>query len=159
VPACDDALADDTSEGTLMTQPVVSQLRLVVEVEDFDEAVTFYRDVLGLPEELSVAGDGDARVMILEAGRATLELANRAQTELIDAVEVGERCSPKFRVALEVADSPAATDRVVKAGARLLAAPRETPWRSLNARLAAPGDIQLTLFQELEPDEGRPARP
>jgi catechol 2,3-dioxygenase-like lactoylglutathione lyase family enzyme len=142
-----------------MTEPAVSQLRLVVEVEDFDEAVAFYRDVLGLPEELSVEGDGDARVMILDAGRATLELANRAQTEMIDAVEVGKRCSPKFRVALEVADSRTTTDRVVHAGARLLAAPRETPWRSLNARLAAPGDIQLTLFQELEPDEARPARP
>jgi predicted enzyme related to lactoylglutathione lyase len=134
-----------------MPEPAVSQLRLVVEVGDFDEAVAFYRDVLGLSQELSVQGDGDARVMILAAGRATLELANRAQTEMIDAVEVGERCSPKFRVALEVADAHATTDRVVNAGARLLAAPRETPWRSLNARLAAPGDIQLTLFQELEP--------
>jgi catechol 2,3-dioxygenase-like lactoylglutathione lyase family enzyme len=133
-----------------MAESPVFQLRLVVEVEDFDEAVAFYRDVLGLPQELSVEGDGDARVMILAAGRATLELANRAQTELIDAVEVGERCSPKFRVAFEVADSPVTTDRLVHAGATLLAAPRETPWRSLNARLDAPGDVQVTVFQELE---------
>jgi len=142
-----------------MTELAVSQLRLVVEVDDFDEAVAFYRDVLGLPEELSVEGEGDARVMILDAGRATLELANRSQTEMIDTVEVGRRCSPKFRVAFEVADSRLATDRLVDAGASLLAAPRETPWRSLNARLDAPGDVQMTLFQELEPVEARSSRP
>jgi hypothetical protein len=27
-----------------------------------------------------------------------------------------------------------------------------TPWRSLNARLDAPADIQLTLFEEPTPD-------
>lgn len=29
-------------------RPEVRQLRLVVEAEDFDEAVVFYRDVLGV---------------------------------------------------------------------------------------------------------------
>ncbi|MCH7581981.1 MAG: hypothetical protein IIC72_05045 [Acidobacteria bacterium] len=36
--------------------PIVTQLRLVVEVDDFDEAVWFYRDVLGLktdPEKMA----------------------------------------------------------------------------------------------------------
>jgi len=31
------------------------------------------------------------------------------------------------------------------------ASARETPWRSLNARLRGPADLQLTLFQELDP--------
>jgi hypothetical protein len=30
------------------------------------------------------------------------------------------------------------------------ASPRETPWRSLNSRLDAPADLQVTLFEELE---------
>ena len=30
------------------TRPTVKQLRLVVEAEDYEEAVRFYRDVLGL---------------------------------------------------------------------------------------------------------------
>ena len=53
----------------------VSQLRLVVTVPDFDAALAFYRDELGLPEEASFSGDG-TRVSILGAGRATLELAD-----------------------------------------------------------------------------------
>ena len=37
------------------------------------------------------------------------------------------------------------------AGAAVEASARETPWRSLNARLRGPADLQLTLFQELGP--------
>ena len=31
-----------------------------------------------------------------------------------------------------------------------VAPPTETPWRSLNARLEAPGGMQVTAFQELD---------
>jgi catechol 2,3-dioxygenase-like lactoylglutathione lyase family enzyme len=143
----------------LMATPDVLQLRLVVEVDDFEAAVAFYRDVLGLPEQAAFEGEDDARVMILDAGRATLELANTAQVEMIDRIEVGRRVSPKFRVAFEVTDGAGATTRLVEGGAELIAAPRETPWRSLNSRLEAPGDVQLTLFQELETLDERSQRP
>jgi len=130
--------------------PVI-QLRVVVEAEDYDEAVRFYRDVLGLPEEAAFAGNGDARVAILDAGRATLEIANPAQKRMIDSVEVGRDVAPRIRIAFEVADSAATTDALVAAGAELIASPRETPWRSMNSRLSAPAGLQITIFQELEP--------
>jgi hypothetical protein len=38
----------------------------------------------------------------------------------------------------------------VEGGAELIAPPTVTPWNSLNARLAGPADVQLTVFQELE---------
>lgn len=127
----------------------VLQMRLVVEADDYEEAVRFYRDVLGLPEELAVSGPEGAQVTILEAGRATLELANPAQKRYIDEVEVGRQVAPRVRVAFEVADAADATRRLVDAGAELIAPPIETPWRSLNARLDAAAGLQLTLFQEL----------
>lgn len=126
------------------------QLRLVVEAEDWAAAVRFYRDVLGMPEQESYSGDGGAQVIILDAGRATLELSNPAQVRLIDSVEAGGRRSDRLRVALEVDDSAGMTERLVDAGAELIAAPRETPWRSLNSRLRAPAGLQVTLFQELD---------
>src|SRR5436190_10761491 len=95
--------------------PHVRQLRLVVEATDFDAGVTFYRDVLGLPEQLAVAGPDGAKVVILDAGRATLELANPAQTRYIDEVEVGRRVAPRLRVAFEVADSATVTEALVGA--------------------------------------------
>jgi predicted enzyme related to lactoylglutathione lyase len=130
----------------------VLQMRVVVEAEDYDAALRFYRDALGLPEEAAFEGDGDARVAILTAGRATLEIANPAQKRMIDEVEVGRQVAPKIRVAFEVADAATATAELVAAGAELVAAPRETPWHSLNSRLAAPAGLQITLFEELDTD-------
>jgi catechol 2,3-dioxygenase-like lactoylglutathione lyase family enzyme len=135
-----------------MTAPV--QLRLVVETEDFDAALAFYRDHLGLPERESYEGDGGARVVILSVESATLELANPAQVRLIDSVEVGHPASRPYplsiRVAFEVADAAATTTTLEQAGATVVAPPTVTPWRSLNSRLEAPGGLQLTVFQELD---------
>jgi catechol 2,3-dioxygenase-like lactoylglutathione lyase family enzyme len=131
------------------TDPPVLQLRVVVEVEDYEAAVRFYRDGLGLQERAAYQGDGGARVVILEAGRATLELANPAQRRMIDQVEVGHSTEGQVRLAFEIQDVEDRTVRLIDAGAELVAAPTETPWRSLNSRLRGPGGFQLTLFQEL----------
>src|SRR3712207_3187884 len=93
--------------------PRVRQLRLVVEAEDFEAAAAFYRDALGLPVELDLEGEGGEHVLILDAGRATLELSNPAQVAMIDEVEVGRRVAPRLRVAFEVDDAAAATDGLV----------------------------------------------
>jgi uncharacterized glyoxalase superfamily protein PhnB len=130
----------------------VLQMRLVVETADYDEAVRFYRDVLGAEEELVVHGEHGEKVTILDVGRATLELSNPAQVAMIDDVEVGRRVAPPLRVAFEVADVDAATAELVAGGAALIAPPTRTPWDSLNSRLAAPAGLQLTLFQELGPE-------
>ena len=131
----------------------VTQLRLVVETEDFDAALAFYRDALGLPELESYEGDGGARVSILHISEATLELSNPAQVRLIDEVEVGHPASRAYplsiRVAFQVADAAATTTALEAAGASIVAAPTVTPWNSLNARLEAPGGLQVTTYQEL----------
>jgi len=126
----------------------VSELRLVVTVEDHDEAVRFYRDVLGLPE-LADFSSAEGNVVLLDAGRATVEVVDRRQAEFIDRVEVGQRVAGHVRVAFEVADAAATTATLSGAGAAVLAEPVRTPWNSLNARLTAPDGLQLTLFEEL----------
>lgn len=128
---------------------IVRQMRLVVTVPDYDEALRFYRDVLGLREEAAFSEEG-GRVAILGAGRATLELADAAHAAFIDKVEVGRRVAGQIRVAFEVDDARAATDAVAAAGATIIAPATPTPWRSLNSRLKAPGNLQLTLFEELD---------
>ncbi|KOV84557.1 VOC family protein [Nocardia sp. NRRL S-836] len=126
----------------------VRELRLVVTADDYDDALRFYRDVLGLPERAAFSSDG-GRVTILDAGRATLEIADPPHAEFIDRVEVGQRVAGRIRVAFEVDDSERATRTLEAAGARVIAEPTRTPWNSLNARLAAPAGLQLTLFTEL----------
>ena len=128
----------------------VHQLRLVVHAEDYERAVAFFRDTLGMPVAEAYRSEGGAEVMILNAGRATLELSNPAQVDYIDEAEVGRTgVSPPWRVAVEVDDATAVTERLEAAGASVIAEPTETPWRSLNARLNAPAGIQLTVFEEL----------
>jgi lactoylglutathione lyase len=131
----------------------VAQLRLAVTAADYDQALRFYRDVLGMPEVGTFAGPEGGRVTILDAGRATLELSDPPYAAYIDEVEVGRRVAGPIRVAFEVADAAAATDAAAAAGARVLAPPTTTPWNSSNARLEAPAGLQLTLFTELgDPD-------
>ncbi|MET4061807.1 putative glyoxalase superfamily protein PhnB [Arthrobacter sp. UYP6] len=128
----------------------VRQLRLVIAAEDYAAALAFYRDTLGLPEQEAYSGGDGAEVTILDAGRATLEIANASQVRMIDTVEADGTPSLKLRVAFEVDDAQRATSAAVDGGAELVAAPRETPWRSLNSRLNAPEGLQLTLFEELD---------
>ena len=133
----------------------VHQLRVVVTAEDYDEALRFYRDVLGLPELGAFSGEhGD--VTILDAGRATLELSDPAHADFIDEVEVGARVAGHIRIAFEIEDAAETTRRLAAAGARVLAEPTPTPWGSLNSRLEAPAGLQLTLFQE--PGDGSTER-
>lgn len=127
----------------------VRELRVCVTAEDYDEAVRFYRDVLGLEEVAAFSGHG--RVTILDAGRATLELLEPEHASYVDEVEVGRRVAGHVRLAFEVDDAREASARLAAAGAEVVAAPTETPWRSLNARLEGPAGLQLTLFEELGP--------
>ncbi|MBD8060897.1 VOC family protein [Oceanitalea stevensii] len=141
-----------------MAHQRVRQLRVVVEAEDYDEAVRFFRDVLGMDEQAAYAEGEDDRVAILDAGRATLEIASPAHKREIDRVEGVTEPSPGIRLAFEVDDSPAATAELSAAGGRVVAEPVMTPWRSVNSRLEAPAGLQITLFQETETLEERSAR-
>lgn len=134
-----------------MTQ-VVREMRLAITAEDYDVALRFYRDRLGLPVLGTFEAPNGGRVAILDAGRATLELTDPLNAAYVDEVEVGRRVAGHIRVAFKVADAAAMATRLVDGGATLVAPPTETPWRSLNARLEAPAGLQLTLFEELDPE-------
>jgi lactoylglutathione lyase len=125
----------------------VHELRVAVTATDYDEALAFYRDVLGLREREAFSSE-DGRVTILDAGRATLELLDPTHAAFVDEVEVGRRVAGHVRIAFEVADSTEMTKRLAEAGATVIAEPTLTPWKSMNARLEGPAGLQLTLFTE-----------
>jgi lactoylglutathione lyase len=131
-----------------LSDTAVRELRLVVTVDDYDSALHFYRDVLGLAEQAAYSSP-EGRVTILSAGQATLELADPGHAAFVDEVEVGRRVAGHIRVAFQVADASKATGELVSAGAALVAGPTRTPWNSLNSRLEAHAGLQLTLFSEL----------
>jgi predicted enzyme related to lactoylglutathione lyase len=123
----------------------VTELRVALTVADFDQALAFYRDALRLEQAADWSSES-GRVVLLEAGRATIELLDEAQSGVVDAIEAGRRVSGPVRLALEVTDSEDTARQLVAAGAEQVAAPVTTPWGDRNARLRAPDGMQLTLF-------------
>jgi lactoylglutathione lyase len=71
-----------------------------------------------LAERDEFISPGGGRVTILEADRATLELADPPQAEHIDEVEVGRRVAGNVRVAFPVDDTPSMSEALAAAGAR-----------------------------------------
>jgi lactoylglutathione lyase len=127
----------------------VRELRVALTVAEFEAALAFYRDALGL-DQLAEWDPGGGRGVLLDAGRATLELLDEQQAGTVDALEVGERVAGRVRLALQVAESGSTAETLTAAGADLLGGPTETPWGDVNVRLRAPDGMQLTLFTVAE---------
>jgi len=63
----------------------MTEFRVALTVPDFDRALAFYRDALGLEQLADWSSEG-GRVVLLDAGLATLELFDEAQAELVDEI-------------------------------------------------------------------------
>jgi lactoylglutathione lyase len=124
---------------------MVNELRIALTVENYAQALAFYRDALGLRlvEEWNSPGANGA---LLEAGRATLEIFDEGQAAMVDDIEAGRRVSRTVRFAVEVADSSTVAEQLIRAGAQHVADPVEPPWGGVNVRVQAPDGMQLTLF-------------
>ena len=135
-----------------MTTPptaTVTELRVALTVSDFETALSFYRDALGLEVLADWSGE-QGRCIALSAGRATLELFDERQAAFVDDVEVGRRVSGPVRFAFEVCDAERAAATLAAAGATVEAPASPTPWGDVNARIQAPDGMQLTLFSVSE---------
>lgn len=129
-----------------MTTPNIFELRVAITSQDYERLVKFYCLGLGI-EPAAVWNNDGGKAMMLEMGRATLEIFDERQAEVIDGLEVGKRVSGQVRFALQVPDLKAAMDRMLANGATLVHEPVMTPWGDFNVRLQDPDGMQITLFQ------------
>src|SRR5512143_2624677 len=132
---------------------LILELRVALTASDYERSVKFYTDGLGIEPTQHWNNDG-GQALILEMGKATLELFDEAQAEAIDRMEAGGRVSGPIRFALQVPDLEAAMERLLAHGATLVHPPVATPWGDYNVRLQDPDGMQITLFQE--PGEMKP---
>ncbi len=126
-------------------QPVL-QLRVTITASDFDQLTKFYCEGLGL-KPVEAWDNWQGQAVIVEAGRATLEIFDETQAQTIDQIEAGRRISGPIRFALQVPDLNAALERLLAHGATLIHPPVDTPWGDRNVRLQTPDGLQITLFQ------------
>jgi methylmalonyl-CoA/ethylmalonyl-CoA epimerase len=128
------------------SNPPIFELRVALTTSDYERLVQFYCDGLGLEPAALWNNDG-GRALLLEMGRATLELFDERQAAVIDELEAGRRISGRIRFALQVPDLDAALERLLAHGATLVHDPVMTPWGDYNVRLQDPDGMQITLFQ------------
>ncbi len=126
------------------------EFRVALTTEDFDRAVAFYRDGLGLDPADLWTNDAGGRSQMLRAGRGTLEIFDESYAAHVDQIEVGKRVSGQVRFSFEVPDIHAALKRALEYGATLVHEPFLTPWNDLNARVLSPDGLQITLFQLID---------
>ena len=130
----------------------VLQLRIAITTSDYERLVKFYCDGLGIEPAAIWNNDGGSALM-LEMGKATLEVFDESHAAAVDQLEVGRRVSGAIRLALQVPDVQSAMERLLARGATLVHPPVLTPWGDYNARLQDPDGMQITLFQAPEHDE------
>lgn len=142
---------NDYSEGLSPKNPnyPIIELRVALTTGDYERLVKFYCDGLGI-EPAQIWNNGQGRALMLEMGRATLEIFDETQAETIDQLEAGQRLSGQIRFALQVPDLEAAMERLLAHGATLVHPPVITPWGDYNVRLQDPDGMQLTLFQSID---------
>ena len=126
----------------------IQELRIAVTVDDFGEAMIFYRDALGLAIEKewhTPNGNG----VIFGVGRGTLEIVDVPDAESIDMAEVGRVIGERVRLGMRVHDVDRVHHVLTAGGAALLGGPVLTPWGGRSARVRTPDGMQLTLFREV----------
>lgn len=133
---------------TVGETPYHPWLNLVLRVDDMANALAFYRDYLGMSvaEEWREVGHG----VLLNAGKATIELADGIQAAEVDRIEVGATTDNRVRLALSVPNVVAAGATFAEHGATIEGQVVDTPWNHRNQRARTAEGVAVTLFQEME---------
>jgi len=124
----------------------VLELRVALTTNEYEKLAGFYLDGLGL-QPSQVWPEDQGRALVLDLGRATLEVFDEMQANTVDQLEVGRRISDKIRFALQVPDLTAAIERLTAHGAILVHPPVDTPWGDRTVRFQDPDGMQITLYQ------------
>src|SRR3990172_11646719 len=121
----------DTDMSTPNQNHSIHELRIAITTSDYERLVKFYCDGLG-SDPAAVWNNDGGRALMLEMGKATLELFDERQAEIIDELEAGKRVSGQIRFALQVPDLKSAMERLLANGATLIHPPVMTPWGDYN---------------------------
>ncbi len=125
----------------------VKELRIILTVDNLNEMIKYYTETVGLKiskEWHETTGNG----IILEAGKASLELIDENHASTIDQMEVGKRVAGRVRLALNIGENniEEASSKFIVGGATIMADIKQAPWSKV-MRMADPSHMQISLFE------------
>ena len=138
------------SEPAEDDRTLITELRLVIECDDWEGALAFYRDALGLRQIQGYQGDTDAQ-LILDVGRASIELVH-PELPAVNADATTELSSPPLpqtRLAFRTSRAQAVVERLEAAGANRVPGPMLNSASTINVRLIAPDKLPISIFRPL----------
>jgi len=118
------------------------EFRVLFTTNDYVATVSWFTDVLGLQVLRSFE----------EGGRGSILLAADGQIEVF--AHDGEGAAPEVSgaaLAWEIGDADAEYERLVEAGAQVLAPPTMQPWGHKNFQVQGPDGWRITLFEIVVP--------
>lgn len=115
----------------------------ILYIADVKASVDFYQRAFGLnPKFVHEGGDFGE----MDTGTTSLAFSSRAlMTQLGKAPKPASSAEPSFEIAFVVDDVPAALNRAVAAGAKLVQAPQDMPWGQTVAYVADIDDFLVEL--------------
>ena len=131
---------------------IVSKIdHLGIAVKSIDQALSFYRDQLGLNVSMRETVEIEkVHAAMLPLGESRIELLEAAAPDSVIAKFIDKRGEGIHHVAIKVPDLTAAIDRLKASGARILNEPRAGAGGHLYSFIhpASTGGVLLELIQE-----------
>lgn len=124
------------------------ELRFAFTFDDYAQALSLFRDVLGL-EVMDTFDHQGGRGVIMRVPSATLELFDQEHAAMVDNIETGASQGGGPRIAIAVDDITVIGNALQTAGVTPVAETVDTPWGDRNRRYEMTGGLQLTLFQSI----------
>lgn len=131
----------------------IDELRVVIECEDWDLAVDFYRRALGLKIVAGYASPSEGQ-LLLGVGSAFIELVHpelpNPETSTPGPTAITDPQAPKIRLSFRSHDPASTVQRMQAAGAERIAGPELTTSHSVTARLVAPDNLPVSVFRSFD---------
>jgi catechol 2,3-dioxygenase-like lactoylglutathione lyase family enzyme len=124
------------------------EVRFAFTFDDYDQALTLFRDVLGL-EVMDTFDHQGGRGVIMRVPSATLELFDHEHALMVDDIEIGASQGGGPRIAIAVDDITVTGAALQATGVSPVGDTVDTPWGDRNRRYEMTGGLQLTLFQPI----------
>jgi predicted enzyme related to lactoylglutathione lyase len=128
---------------------LIHEMRVPLTISEYERLIKFYCNGLGI-EPAEIWNNWQGQDLVLNMGKAMMEILDEVHAESIDQLEVGRPISSQILFTFDVPDLEATMERLIAHGVKSLHPPIKKPWGDYIVRLQDPDGLQITLFQTVK---------